>query len=95
VARQALNLMSQWLAISLSLTAAACLADLGPRFYRALEPKRAVTIFALLIIAAAITAQSDLDTTDSMAPESSNECARITGKPDSLSRYASPSRQRR
>src|SRR5882672_3984829 len=62
VAWQALNVMGQWPAVSLSLTAAACWLIFGFVFIEYWEPKLTVIIFILLIVAAAITAQKGAHT---------------------------------
>lgn len=57
VAWQAIDVISQWPALSLSLLAAACWLIFGFVFIEYWEPKFTVVIFSLLIIAAAVTAQ--------------------------------------
>jgi len=71
------------------------LADLRPRFIEHWNPKLTVTVFALLIITAAIAAQSDVPTSQAGCLRTHlSGCARITGQPESLSWYTSPTRKR-
>jgi hypothetical protein len=56
VARQALDLLGQWPAVSLGLAAAACWLMFSLIFMEYWEPKVVVRIFGALAIAAAITA---------------------------------------
>ncbi len=56
VARQALDLLGQWPAVSLRLAAAACWLIFSFKFMEYWEPKVVVGIFGALAIAAAITA---------------------------------------
>jgi hypothetical protein len=57
VAWQALDVMGQWPAISLSLIAAACWLIFGFIFIEYWEPKFTIVVFSVLIMAAAITGQ--------------------------------------